>query len=118
MRASPAATPEFVAVDSGNGTKPAERGGAVPEPGTVVSMGLLGAGVLGLVIRSRRRVSNDSLPIRRFINHLMHSTQSCLRWFFALRWQEADQRLAMYPCSQLSVDSSVECELTIVNTTT
>jgi hypothetical protein len=34
------------------------NGGAVPEPGTVVSMGLLGAGVLGLVIRSRRRISN------------------------------------------------------------
>ena len=33
------------------------NGGAVPEPGTVVSMGLLGAGVLGLVIR-RRRMSN------------------------------------------------------------
>ena len=33
-------------------------GGAVPEPGTVVSMGLLGAGVLGLVVRSRRRMSN------------------------------------------------------------
>ena len=34
------------------------NGGAVPEPGTVVSMGLLGAGVLGLVVRSRRRISN------------------------------------------------------------
>jgi len=34
------------------------NGGAVPEPGTVVSMGLLGAGVLGLVVRSRRRMSN------------------------------------------------------------
>lgn len=32
--------------------------GAVPEPGTIVSMGLLGAGVLGLVVRSRRRISN------------------------------------------------------------
>ena len=42
----------------GNGTNPAAPGGAVPEPGTVVSMGLLGAGVLGLVIRSRRRISN------------------------------------------------------------
>ena len=52
------ATPEFVTVDSfsfGNGTNPSAPGGAVPEPGTVVSMGLLGAGVLGLVIRSRRR---------------------------------------------------------------
>jgi len=34
------------------------NGGAVPEPGTVASMGLLGAGVLGLVVRSRRRMSN------------------------------------------------------------
>ena len=51
-------TPEYVTVDSfsfGNGTNPTAPGGAVPEPGTVVSMGLLGAGVLGLVIRSRRR---------------------------------------------------------------
>ena len=81
------ASPEFVTVDSfsfANGTNPAAPGGAVPEPGTIVSLGLLGAGVLGLVIRSRRRVSNDSLPIRRFINHLLHSTQSCLRWFFPL----------------------------------
>jgi hypothetical protein len=55
------ADPEFVTVDSfsfGNGTNPSAPGGAVPEPGTVVSMGLLGAGVLGLVIRSRRRMSN------------------------------------------------------------
>ena len=55
------ATPEWVTVDSfsfANGTNPAAPGGAVPEPGTVVSMGLLGAGVLGLVIRSRRRMSN------------------------------------------------------------
>jgi hypothetical protein len=52
------ATPEYVTVDSfsfGNGSNPTAPGGAVPEPGTVVSMGLLGAGVLGLVIRSRRR---------------------------------------------------------------
>lgn len=33
-------------------------GGAVPEPGTVVSMVLLGAGVLELVVRSRRRISS------------------------------------------------------------
>ena len=56
------ATPAFITVDSftfGNGTNPTPPGGgAVPEPGTVVSMGLLGAGVLGLVIRSRRRISN------------------------------------------------------------
>jgi hypothetical protein len=55
------ATPQLASVTSfsfGNGTNPAAPGGAVPEPGTVVSMGLLGAGVLGLVIRSRRRMSN------------------------------------------------------------
>jgi hypothetical protein len=54
-------TPQLASVDSfsfGNGTNPSAPGGAVPEPGTVVSMGLLGAGVLGLVIRSRRRMSN------------------------------------------------------------
>jgi hypothetical protein len=58
---SPDLTPEYATVDSfsfGNGTNPSAPGGAVPEPGTVVSMGLLGAGVLGLVIRSRRRMSN------------------------------------------------------------
>jgi hypothetical protein len=51
----------YVTADSfsfGNGTNTSAPGGAVPEPGTVVSMGLLGAGVLGLVIRSRRRMSN------------------------------------------------------------
>lgn len=61
VKVSGDADPEFVTVDSfsfGNGTNPAAPGGAVPEPGTVVSMGLLGAGVLGLVIRSRRRMSN------------------------------------------------------------
>ena len=61
VKVSGDATPEFVTVDSfsfANGTNPAAPGGAVPEPGTVVSMGLLGAGVLGLVIRSRRRISN------------------------------------------------------------
>ena len=55
------ASPEYVTVDSfyfAEGTSSAAPGGAVPEPGTVVSMGLLGAGVLGLVIRSRRRISN------------------------------------------------------------
>jgi hypothetical protein len=55
------ATPEFVSVDEFFfvvGTNPTAPGAAVPEPGTVVSMGLLGAGVLGLVIRSRRRMSN------------------------------------------------------------
>ena len=61
VKVSGDASPEFVTVDSfsfANGTNPAAPGGAVPEPGTVVSMGLLGAGVLGLVIRSRRRISN------------------------------------------------------------
>ena len=61
VKVSGDATPEYVTVDSfsfGNGTNPAAPGGAVPEPGTIVSMGLLGAGVLGLVIRSRRRISN------------------------------------------------------------
>ena len=55
------ASPQYFMVDSfsfANGTNSAAPGGAVPEPGTVVSMGLLGAGVLGLVIRSRRRISN------------------------------------------------------------
>ena len=55
------ASPQYFMVDSfsfANGTNPAAPGGAVPEPGTFVSMGLLGAGVLGLVIRSRRRISN------------------------------------------------------------
>ncbi|MFM7187201.1 MAG: PEP-CTERM sorting domain-containing protein [Armatimonadota bacterium] len=56
-------TPEFVTVNSFSraiGSNPAAPGGGgvVPEPGTVVSMGLLGAGVLGLVVRSRRRISN------------------------------------------------------------
>ena len=61
VKVSGDATPEFVTVDSfsfANGTNSAAPGGAVPAPGTVVSMGLLGAGVLGLVIRSRRRISN------------------------------------------------------------
>jgi hypothetical protein len=58
VKVSGDASPEYVTVDSfsfGNGTNTSAPGGAVPEPGTVVSMGLLGAGVLGLVIRSRRR---------------------------------------------------------------
>ncbi len=61
VKVSGDASPEYVTVDSfsfANGTNPAAPGGAVPEPGTVVSMGLLGAGVLGLVARSRRRISN------------------------------------------------------------
>ena len=61
VKVSGDASPEYVTVDSfsfANGTNSAAPGGAVPEPGTVVSMGLLGAGVLGLVVRSRRRISN------------------------------------------------------------
>ena len=50
---------QFSSFSLGNvAQNPGGGGGAVPEPGTVVSMGLLGAGVLGLVIRSRRRSSN------------------------------------------------------------
>ena len=50
---------QFSSFSLGNvAQNPGGGGGAVPEPGTVVSMGLLGAGVLGLVIRSRRRISN------------------------------------------------------------
>ena len=50
---------QFSNFSLGNATQnPGGGGGAVPEPGTVVSMGLLGAGVLGLVVRSRRRMSN------------------------------------------------------------
>jgi hypothetical protein len=61
VRFSGDATPQLASVTSfsfGNGTNPTAPGAAVPEPGTVVSMGLLGAGVLGLIIRSRRRMSN------------------------------------------------------------
>jgi hypothetical protein len=51
---------QFSSFSLGNGAQNpgGGNGGAVPEPGTVVSMGLLGAGVLGLVVRSRRRISN------------------------------------------------------------
>jgi hypothetical protein len=52
---------QFNSFSLGTGTQNPGGGGgngAVPEPGTVVSMGLLGAGVLGLVVRSRRRISN------------------------------------------------------------
>ena len=48
----------FLRGDGANAQNPGGGSGAVPEPGTVVSMGLLGAGVLGLVVRSRRRLSN------------------------------------------------------------
>ncbi len=51
---------QFSSFSLGNGAQNpgGGNGGVVPEPGTVVSMGLLGAGVLGLVVRSRRRMSN------------------------------------------------------------
>jgi hypothetical protein len=50
---------QFSSFSLGNGAQnPGGGGGAVPEPGTVLSMGLLGAGVLGLVVRSRRRMSS------------------------------------------------------------
>ena len=50
---------QFSSFSLGNAAQnPGGGGGAVPEPGTVVAMGLLGAGVLGLVVRSRRRMSN------------------------------------------------------------
>lgn len=58
---SPDSSPSFVTIDSfafGNGSNATNPGCAVPEPGTYVSMGLFGAGVLGLVVRSRRRTSN------------------------------------------------------------
>lgn len=49
---------QFSSFSLGNAALNPGGGGAVPEPGTVATMGLLGAGVLGLVIRSRRRISN------------------------------------------------------------
>lgn len=50
---------QFSSFSLGNASQnPGGGSGVVPEPGTVVSMGLLGAGVLGLVVRSRRRISN------------------------------------------------------------
>ena len=50
---------QFSSFSLGNASQnPGGGSGAVPEPSTVVSMGLLGAGVLGLVVRSRRRISN------------------------------------------------------------
>lgn len=50
-------TPEFVTVDSfsfGNGTNPTNPGSAVPEPGEYVSMAILGIGLCGMLVRSRR----------------------------------------------------------------
>ncbi len=50
-------TPNFSAVDSftfGNGTNPVNPGSAVPEPGEYVSMAILGIGLCGMIVRSRR----------------------------------------------------------------
>ena len=49
--------PNFAGVDSfsfGNGTNPVNPGSAVPEPGEYVSMAILGIGLCGLIVRSRR----------------------------------------------------------------
>lgn len=50
-------TPEFVTVDSfsfGNGTNATNPSSAVPEPGEYVSMAILGVGLCGMLVRSRR----------------------------------------------------------------
>jgi hypothetical protein len=50
-------SPNFAGVDSitfGNGTNPAGPGSAVPEPGEYVSMAILGIGLCGMLVRSRR----------------------------------------------------------------
>jgi hypothetical protein len=50
-------TPEYVTVDSftfGNKTINTNPGSAVPEPGEYVSMAILGVGLCGMLIRSRR----------------------------------------------------------------
>jgi hypothetical protein len=51
------ATPEWVTVDSftfGNKTYAAGPGSAVPEPGEYISMAILGVGLCGMLVRSRR----------------------------------------------------------------
>lgn len=51
------AKPNFAAVDSfkfGNGTNPTNPSAAVPEPGEYVSMAILGLGLCGMLVRSRR----------------------------------------------------------------
>ena len=51
------ATPEWVTVDSfsfGNKTYATGPGSAVPEPGEYVSMAILGIGLCGMIVRSRR----------------------------------------------------------------
>ena len=50
-------TPEWVTVDSfsfGNKTYATGPGSAVPEPGEYVSMAILGIGLCGMIVRSRR----------------------------------------------------------------
>jgi len=50
-------SPNFAAVDSfsfGNGTNVVAPGSAVPEPGEYVSMAILGIGLCGMLVRSRR----------------------------------------------------------------
>ncbi|MFM7187200.1 MAG: PEP-CTERM sorting domain-containing protein [Armatimonadota bacterium] len=50
-------TPEYVTVDSftfGNKINASNPGSAVPEPGEYVSMAILGVGLCGMLIRSRR----------------------------------------------------------------
>ena len=50
-------SPNFAGVDSfsfGNGTNPVNPGSAVPEPGEYVSMAILGIGLCGMIVRSRR----------------------------------------------------------------
>lgn len=50
-------SPNFATVDSftfGNGTNAAGPGNAVPEPGEYVGMAILGVGLCGMLVRSRR----------------------------------------------------------------
>jgi hypothetical protein len=50
-------SPNFASVDSfsfGNGTNVVAPGSAVPEPGEYVSMAILGVGLCGMLVRSRR----------------------------------------------------------------
>ena len=50
-------SPNFATVDSfsfGNGTNATNPGSAVPEPGEYVSMAILGIGLCGMIVRSRR----------------------------------------------------------------
>jgi hypothetical protein len=47
----------FATIDSfsfGNGTNATNPGSAVPEPGEYVSMAILGVGLCGMLVRSRR----------------------------------------------------------------